>query len=75
VVKQFWEGGREGEGYSTTILPLPLILIDHNVEVELKEGTTTPMVESEENDVKLALKHLLTLPTPFFFRVLAGWWV
>ena len=35
--------------YSTTILPLPLILIDHNVEVELKEGTTTPMVESEEN--------------------------
>lgn len=49
MVKLFWEGGREGEGYSTTILPLPLILIDHNVEVELKEGTTTPMVESEEN--------------------------
>jgi len=42
----FWEGGG---GHSTTIPPFPLISIDHNVEVELKEGTTTPMVESEEN--------------------------
>jgi len=42
-------GGREGEGYSTTILPLPLILTDHNVEEELKEGTMTPMVEEEES--------------------------
>jgi len=46
---KFFGRGEGGGGHSTTIPPFPLISIDHNVEVELKEGTTTPMVESEEN--------------------------